>query len=448
MLKSFLFGLLFMLTQVSWGQCITLKGTIKDAASQSTVQANFSVRINENKQAIGKSTEQGTFSLPLPCHATTLIVEKKGFRTLIIPITGNEGTAVFFVDLELYPVDKQTGDRPYFQSEQQDMVLAGKDSTHSDRYAVRYFKLMDEQTKLPLKGEVCLLYTKTDLKKCLQINDLTKGEKAVFTQEDIVGVVVTVNGYQTYNGNLIIDRLDNRSSVYEIALSKTVSMILFAINTPKMPSLTSVKIVDARNKSIPIRMADELHGHAKVTTGGDYKVRCYTGSLKNTAEQVIKQAGGLHLVSFTIVEPTLPIAQPVSPPAPPALPPLSVAAGMKIPSSCIIHFEQSRYELSLSSRQTLDSLAYWLKQNPETKAQINGFTDNVGNPTLNQTLSEFRVKVTIHYLTARGVADTQLIGQGLGGQYPAVPNDTEENKVLNRRVEIKLLHATITGTKN
>ncbi|AEI51503.1 OmpA/MotB domain protein [Runella slithyformis DSM 19594] len=436
MSRTFLFGLLCILSRVGWGQCITLKGTIKEAVSGPAVQANFSVRMNGTKQAVGKSTEQGTFSLLLPCSATALMVEKKGFRTLVIPITGNEGTAAFFVDLELYPVDKQTADRPYFQSEQQDLVLAGKDSTRSDRYAVRYFKLIDEQTKLPLKGEVCLLYTKTDVKKCLPISNSTKGEKVVFTQEDIVGVIVTVNGYQTYNGNLIIDRLDNQSSVYEIALSRMVSMIAFSINASNATPNSTVKLVDVGNKPVPLRMADETHGYARVTTGSDYRLGWYSGSLKKTAERVITQVKGLHLVSLTVTEPS---------PLPAARPPLS--GTVAIPAARTILFSQSQYELSLSARQTLDSVAYWLKQNPEMKAQITGFTDNVGNPGLNKTLSEFRAKVTIHYLTARGVPDDRLVGRGLGDQSPAAPNDTEANKVRNRRVEIKLLPDSFTGLK-
>ncbi|MFN3382129.1 MAG: OmpA family protein, partial [Runella zeae] len=107
------------------------------------------------------------------------------------------------------------------------------------------------------------------------------------------------------------------------------------------------------------------------------------------------------------------------------------------PLSPMLYFHQSEYELLDESKSALNATAAWLKQNPYKVLVISGYTDNVGNPTLNQTLSEYRA--IANYLMKWGVPENQLIFKGLGGAYPISPNDTEENRKKNRRVELKII---------
>jgi outer membrane protein OmpA-like peptidoglycan-associated protein len=71
--------------------------------------------------------------------------------------------------------------------------------------------------------------------------------------------------------------------------------------------------------------------------------------------------------------------------------------------------------------------------------RVIGHTDNVGDGLLNVALSEFRAKVTKSYLAAHGVPDGQIDWRGVGSKYPIAPNDSEENKKKNRRVEVKVI---------
>ena len=83
----------------------------------------------------------------------------------------------------------------------------------------------------------------------------------------------------------------------------------------------------------------------------------------------------------------------------------------------------------------LTRLAKALQEHPALRLRLEGHTDNVGSVTENQLLSEKRVATIKAYLVKRGVMETRLETQGFGGSRPVAPNDTEEDKRKNRRVE-------------
>jgi OmpA-OmpF porin, OOP family len=104
-----------------------------------------------------------------------------------------------------------------------------------------------------------------------------------------------------------------------------------------------------------------------------------------------------------------------------------------------VYFDQSSYVLRPESNEQLDKLLKTLNGNPGLHIQIAGHTDNVGDRRLNQALSENRAKVITNYLTNRGIGQTRLQPQGYGDSRPVAPNDTEDNKKKNRRVEFVVL---------
>ncbi len=101
-----------------------------------------------------------------------------------------------------------------------------------------------------------------------------------------------------------------------------------------------------------------------------------------------------------------------------------------------VYFEQSSFILQKESFIELDKLAAMLSQNPSSKIQIAGHTDNIGDSRLNQALSENRAKVILNYLLSKGIDEERLSYKGFGGTQPIVENNTEENRKKNRRVEI------------
>ena len=45
----------------------------------------------------------------------------------------------------------------------------------------------------------------------------------------------------------------------------------------------------------------------------------------------------------------------------------------------------------------------------------------------------------MEYILSKGINPERIISQGYGETKPVVPNDTAENRQLNRRVEFKIL---------
>ena len=104
-----------------------------------------------------------------------------------------------------------------------------------------------------------------------------------------------------------------------------------------------------------------------------------------------------------------------------------------------INFESKKAQLLPSSNNELNKLADYLKSNPTFKIEIIGYTDNTGKKNDNLTLSNLRAKAVADFLISTGVIKDRVAFKGLGSSSPIKPNNTEENRLLNRRVEFKII---------
>lgn len=102
-------------------------------------------------------------------------------------------------------------------------------------------------------------------------------------------------------------------------------------------------------------------------------------------------------------------------------------------------FDFGKAELRPDAMATLDKLAAVLQKNPALHFEIGGHTDNIGDENSNQLLSEQRALNVYKALVEKKVAPEQLAWKGYGKSNPAAPNDTEEGRQKNRRVECKVL---------
>lgn len=69
------------------------------------------------------------------------------------------------------------------------------------------------------------------------------------------------------------------------------------------------------------------------------------------------------------------------------------------------------------------------------KVRIEGHTDSKGTAASNLALSRARANAVLTYLVSKGVAADRLTAVGFGESRPALPNTTEANQAVNRRVE-------------
>ncbi len=104
-----------------------------------------------------------------------------------------------------------------------------------------------------------------------------------------------------------------------------------------------------------------------------------------------------------------------------------------------IFFDFDKDELKPESRSSLIRLLQFLKENPQEKILITGHTDNVGSVSYNQNLSQRRAESVRQFLLMQGIVDERLFAEGKGDIDPIRPNDTAENRALNRRITISIL---------
>ena len=103
-----------------------------------------------------------------------------------------------------------------------------------------------------------------------------------------------------------------------------------------------------------------------------------------------------------------------------------------------ILFEYDKAVLQESSMPQLNELAEYLNSNQQYYINIMGHTDSRGSKAYNLKLSEDRALSIKNYLIQQGIQDTRITSIGKGSGFPIVPNDSEENRKINRRVEIKI----------
>lgn len=104
-----------------------------------------------------------------------------------------------------------------------------------------------------------------------------------------------------------------------------------------------------------------------------------------------------------------------------------------------ITFETNSADLNTSSYEELDRVIKLLIDNPDIRIEIAAHSDNVGSDAYNMKLSSKRAQSVVDYLVNGQLPLERLIAKGYGESAPIVPNDTEENRAKNRRVELKII---------
>ncbi|WP_079436042.1 OmpA family protein [Zoogloea sp. LCSB751] len=101
-------------------------------------------------------------------------------------------------------------------------------------------------------------------------------------------------------------------------------------------------------------------------------------------------------------------------------------------------FDTNRAELKAGGMRNMEKLVVFLKDNPQRKAVIEGFTDSSGSDSHNQALSERRADSVMNRLISMGIGSERLSARGYGEAYPVAGNDSTSGRQMNRRVEIIL----------
>jgi len=102
-----------------------------------------------------------------------------------------------------------------------------------------------------------------------------------------------------------------------------------------------------------------------------------------------------------------------------------------------ILFDHDKTDIKPESAATIAEIAKFMKQDAAVKLYVVGHTDNVGIYDYNLGLSARRAASVVRELTAKhAVAAARLKPAGSGPLAPVAPNDSEEGRAKNRRVEL------------
>ena len=133
-----------------------------------------------------------------------------------------------------------------------------------------------------------------------------------------------------------------------------------------------------------------------------------------------------------------PAAPSVVPSNPPSTEPATVAPSnpTPLPGSSTVYFETGSTRLAPDSRQTVTNLVAALKAHPNAQIQLDGHTDNTGNPQANQQLSLARANAVKAMLVSDGIDANRISTAGYGQDRPLESNDSENGRAKNRRTEL------------
>jgi OOP family OmpA-OmpF porin len=106
-----------------------------------------------------------------------------------------------------------------------------------------------------------------------------------------------------------------------------------------------------------------------------------------------------------------------------------------------INFDTGKATFTADSKAQLDALKNGILIEEGQGIEIEGHTDNTGDPAKNLALSQARADAVKAWLITAGVdRDLFLKVKGFGDTVPAATNDTETGRAKNRRVMVKLGH--------
>ncbi len=103
-----------------------------------------------------------------------------------------------------------------------------------------------------------------------------------------------------------------------------------------------------------------------------------------------------------------------------------------------LYFEKGTSTLLNASFTALDELTKALAANPQMEVQLNGHMDKFGDDAEEKRISKERAKAVYDYLKSKEVSNP-LSFKGFGSSQPVAPNDSEEYKAKNRRVEVSII---------
>lgn len=100
-----------------------------------------------------------------------------------------------------------------------------------------------------------------------------------------------------------------------------------------------------------------------------------------------------------------------------------------------VNFESGRTDITPDSHVSLMKVVDIMETFPDTRFEIVGHTDDVGNKLKNKELSKGRAESVKSFLVEKGISEDRITTDGKGQEQPIASNKTAEGRAKNRRIE-------------
>ncbi len=114
-----------------------------------------------------------------------------------------------------------------------------------------------------------------------------------------------------------------------------------------------------------------------------------------------------------------------------------------------IRFETGSDRILEESAETMSQMAALMNEQEQiVRVAVDGHTDDVGDQKKNLALSRRRALSVVRWLVEHGVDERRLEARGFGPRRPLAPNDSEDARARNRRVEFHVLKRSPRGRED
>ncbi|NLA52406.1 MAG: OmpA family protein [Alcaligenaceae bacterium] len=103
-------------------------------------------------------------------------------------------------------------------------------------------------------------------------------------------------------------------------------------------------------------------------------------------------------------------------------------------------FVGNTLRINRKSHSILNKIVEEMNSRQELRVRIVGHTDSSGDDLYNQILSLNRSNSVAKYLISESLRSSRIELEGRGSIDPLVSNDSRENRITNRRIELYLYH--------
>jgi outer membrane protein OmpA-like peptidoglycan-associated protein len=115
----------------------------------------------------------------------------------------------------------------------------------------------------------------------------------------------------------------------------------------------------------------------------------------------------------------------------------AIGSAITLSFDASVLFESDKSVLRPAAQAALAEAATRLASIGPASVSVDGHTDDVGRDAYNQRLSKARADAVRTFLQSRpGLGQLTITTRGLGATRPLVPNDSDDSRQKNRRVEI------------